>query len=121
MDEQEFDALFHRPFEREDVFRADAQLRRCTTLATALCGRTPEDLQRQLLARHPEIPVGFTLADFRELRQFAQRIAARLRNPRHAWASPQPSRILVVGTQRYTEWEARCEIIRRTVEHLENR
>ena len=67
MDEQEFDALFQRPFGREDLERAKAGLGRCGTLAVALFGRTPEDLRRQLVASHPEIPSGFALADFRDL------------------------------------------------------
>jgi hypothetical protein len=60
MDEQEFDSLMQsRPFGRDDAMRADLQLRRGVTLAIALWGRTPDDLQRQLLAPSPQIPSGF--------------------------------------------------------------
>jgi hypothetical protein len=61
-DEEEFDSLMQwRPFGREDAGRADAALLRRSTLGLALWGRTSADLQRQLLAVHPEIPSGFDL------------------------------------------------------------
>jgi len=69
MDEEEFDALRRwRPFGTEDAMRlfnrdsSDIELR--MRLGAALWGRTSEDLRRQLLAPHPEIPPGFDLADF---------------------------------------------------------
>jgi hypothetical protein len=101
--------------------RADAQARRCTTLGIALWGRNSGDLQRQLLASHPEIPPGFDLENFWYLYRSAQRIAENLNNPRHAWSLPfaRSSAMISVGTQRFTEGEARCEIVRRAIEYLE--
>jgi hypothetical protein len=122
MDEQEFDSLMpSRPFRREDALRADLQLRRGITLALALWGRTPDDLRRQLLAPVPEIPSGFDLADLQELQRNAQNISAGMSDPRNAWLSRLAfsSHTIFVGAQRFTAWEARCEIVRRAVEYLE--
>jgi hypothetical protein len=126
MDEQEFDALFQsRPFRTEDAMREDARWRRCATLASALFGRTPEDLRRQLVASHPQIPSGFDLNDFRELLQHVQIVSSALCKPRNAWLSPHlslsGSETIFVGTQRFTAWEARSEIVRRAIAYLENR
>ncbi len=122
MDEEEFDSLTRlRPFGREDAMRVDAQWRRIATLGQALWGRTSDDLQRQLLARYPDIPPNFDLADFRRLQQSAHKISAALGGPRFAWMSPlSRSSSILVGTQRFTAWEARCEIVRRAIEYLEN-
>ena len=129
MDEQEFDALFLRPFAKEDFHRLDAQWGRSATLASALFGRTPEDLRRQLVASHPQIPSGFALADFRDLERHVQTISglvlSRSSNPRMAWLSPWLSQFasasITVDGQSYTIWEARCEIVRRAIEYLESR
>lgn len=129
MDEQEFDALFQRPFGKADFQRADAQWGRSATLASALFGRTPEDLRRQLVASHPQIPSGFELADFRYLQQHVQTISGLVlsgsSNPRMVWLSPRltqfASATITIGGQRYTVWEARCEIVRRAIEYLESR
>jgi len=129
MDEQEFDALFQRPFGRADFQRADAQWGRSATLASALFGRTPEDLRRQLVAAHPQIPSGFELADFRDLQRHVQTISGLVlsgsSNQRMAWLSPWltqfASDTIAIGGQRYTVWEARCEIVRRAIEYLESR
>jgi hypothetical protein len=129
MDEQEFDALFQRPFGREDLERAEAGLGRCGTLAVALFGRTPEDLRRQLVASHPEIPSGFALADFRDLERHLPTISGLVlsgsSNPRLKWLSPwltqSASASITVDGQRYTVWEARCEIVRRAIEYLKRR
>jgi hypothetical protein len=118
MDEQEFDSLFSVPFGTEDAMRIDARGRRFATLGSALWGKTVDDLERNLLAPHPEIPLGFDLADFQELQLMAQRILLYLSNPRSAWISTLPPRTIIVGSARYTEWEARCEIVRRAIEHL---
>ena len=68
MNEEDFDLLMQgRPYGTEDALRADAQLQRLFTLRAALWGRTPDDLQRQLLAPHPEIPPGIALPDLQEL------------------------------------------------------
>jgi hypothetical protein len=98
--------------------RIDARGRRFATLGSALWGKTVDDLERNLLAPHPEIPLGFDLADFQELQLMAQRILLYLSNPRSAWISTLPPRTIIVGSARYTEWEARCEIVRRAIEHL---
>jgi hypothetical protein len=123
MDEQEFDSLMQsRPFGRDDAMRADLQLRRGVTLAIALWGRTPDDLQRQLLAPSPEIPSGFDLTDLRELQRRAEKISAGMSDPRYEWLSRLAfsSQTIFVGAQRFTAWEARCEIVRRAIEYLEN-
>lgn len=123
MDEQEFDSLMQaRPFGRDDAMRADLQLRRGVTLAIALWGRTPDDLQRQLLAPSPEIPSGFDLTDLRELQRRAEKISAGMSEPQYAWLSRLAfsSQTIFVGAQRFTAWEARCEIVRRAIEYLEN-
>lgn len=67
--------------------RADAALRRRSTLGLALWGRTFADLQRQLLAVHPEIPSGFSLDDFRALERGTHMISSCLSDPRCAWLS----------------------------------
>ena len=123
MDEEEFDSLLNsRPFTAKDAAVADAQLRRRVTLAIALWGRTLDDLQRQLLAPYPAIPAGFDLADFRELHRSLQNISDGLSNPRHALLTRLPvlSQVISVGTQRFTAWEARYEIVRRAIEYMEN-
>jgi hypothetical protein len=129
MDEQEFDALFRRPFGKEDFHRADARWGRSATLACALFGRTPEDLRRQLVASLPKIPSGFDLADFRDLERHVQTISGLVlsgsSNPRMAWLSPWftqfASASITADGQCYTVWEARCEIVRRAIEYLESR
>jgi hypothetical protein len=121
MDEQEFDSLFRQPFGVEDAMRADARWRRCVPLGVALWGRTSGDLQRQLLAPHPEIPAGFDLDDFRELQRSAQIVSYGLSSRRFAGASPAWAPPTVsVGSQRFTVWEARGEVVRRAIEYLEN-
>jgi hypothetical protein len=128
MDEQEFDSLFSsRPFGTGDAVRLDARLRRSATLASLLWGRTPHDLQRRRLAPNPGIPPGYTLADFRALREHAHRISNVMTSERfaglkgysraHEFTSP----VIFVGTQRLTLWETRFELIRRAIEFLENR
>jgi hypothetical protein len=107
-----------RPFERKDAIQVDVQLRRCITLAIALRGRTLDDLQRRLLAPSPEIPSGFDLADFRELQRRAQAISAGFSESQFVLLLS--SQAIFVGAQRFTEWEARCEIVRRAIEYLEN-
>ena len=104
MDEQEFDSLAERS----------------RMLTVGLWGRTPDDLQRQLLAPYPEIPSGFELDDLRELLRSVERISVPLIDPRYAvqWFSSQT---ILVGTQSFTVWEARCEIVRRAIEYLESR
>jgi len=123
MDEEAFDSLMQSPpFGTKDAIRTDVQLRRRMTLAIALWGRTIDDLQRQLTAPSPEIPSGFELADFRELQRRTQEISAGLSDPRFASLTHLvafSSQTILVGTQSFTAWEARCEIVRRAIEYLE--
>jgi|SRR5580700_2706273 hypothetical protein len=128
MDEEEFDSLMKlRPFGTEDAASWESQLRRnirlSMTLGSALWGRTSGDLQRQLLAPHPEIPSGFDLDDFRELLQWtAQMTSAVLAAQRRGFSpSALSSPTVFVGTQGFTTWEAKCEIVRRAIEYLEKR
>lgn len=118
MDGKDFDSL--QPFRTDDAARMNVRWGRSTVLATALWGRTSEDLRRQLLAPHPEIPPGFDLADFRHLQQIAETLSASSGTPRLAWLSPlnTSSATVMVGTQQLTTWEARFEIVRRAIEHL---
>ena len=116
MDEEEFDALIQRrPFGAKDAKRAELQFRRSASLASTLYGKTADDLRRQLLAPSHEIPSGFDLADFRQLLRTTEQLSAAM--PRLAFAP----KTIVLGTQRHREWEARCEIIRRAIEYIENR
>jgi hypothetical protein len=124
MDEEEFDSLMgSRAFGTADALRADARLRRCATLGAALWGRTSDDLQRQLLAPYPAIPSGFALADFRELERSVREVAFVMSNPRQKWLPRMAafSSVIFVGAERFTIWEARCEIVRRAIEYLEER
>jgi hypothetical protein len=116
MEEEEFDALVQaRPFGTEDAMRADRQVRRSASLGITLFGKTADDLRRQLLANFPEIPSGFDLSDFRQLLQTSVVLSAAVSQADIA------SETIAVGDERYTEWEARCEIVRRAIECLENR
>jgi hypothetical protein len=118
MNEEEFDsAMGGAPFGTADAQRAEAEWRRSLSLGVALWGRTADDLQRQLLAPHPEIPSGFNLAELRRLLTSTQIIASAAWLPRSALASP----IVVAGERTFTAWEARCEILRRAIEYLESR
>ena len=129
MDEEEFGALMNlRPFGTEDAIHWYAQIRGDIglgmTLGSALWGRTSEDLQRHLLAPHPEIPSGFDLDDLRKLLQWtAQMSSAVLAVQRMRGLSPAvlPPPAVFVGTHGFTIWEARCEIVRRAIDYLENR
>lgn len=125
MDEQEFDALFSsRPYGTQDAMREDARRGRWGTLATLLFGRTPDDLRRQLLASHPEIPTGYDLTDFHDLQRHLELVSGALSNPRNTWLSPLRTGafgVIEVGTQRLSVWQARLEILRRAIVYLENR
>lgn len=124
MYEEEFDASLHlRRFGRDDVAQADARARRCTALGIALWGRNSGNLQRQLQAPHPEIPAGFDLSDFWDLLRSTRRISDSLSDPRRAslFRLGRSSATIFVGTRQFTEWEARCEIVRRAIEYLESR
>ncbi len=137
MDEEELDAMKLLPFGTRDAMRWETQVSDDTRLrmrlGLALWGRTTGDLQRQLLAPHPEIPAGFDLTDFHNLLQWTAQItsvvsqAQRIRTWSPAAlsgadaAGGMGSPFVFVGTQRFTLWEARCEIVRRAVDYLEQR
>jgi hypothetical protein len=129
MDEEEFDAFMElRPFGTEDAMRWDAQVRGdvglSMTLGSALWGKTSDDLQRQLLAPHPEIPPGFGLADFRKLLQWTARMTSAVlvfQRLRGLCPAVLPPPTVFVRTQGFTVWEARREIVRRAIDHLEKR
>ena len=122
MNEEEFDSLIQgRPFESADVRLLETQAGRCTALGVALWGKTVDDLHRQLLAPYPEVPSGFDLTDFRKLQEWVQLISTRSNDLRFAWLPrfAHSSSTISVGTQQFTEWEARGEIVRRAIEYLE--
>ena len=125
MKEEDFDALMKgQPFGTEDALRADAQLRRIFALGAALWGRTPDDLQRQLLAAHPEMPPGVCLADLWELLRSVEAMLAAFHDEKSMLGSISialSSPTIAIGTQQFTAWEARCEIIRRAIQYLETR
>ena len=129
VDEEEFFAFMNsRPWGTGDAAQWEAQSRSnaklVMTLGPALWGRTPEDSQRQLLASHPDIPPGLDLADLRELLQWAVQINSALVSLQRMRGLP-PSVLssppLYVGAAGLTVWEARCEIVRRAIDYLENR
>ena len=125
MDEQEFDTLLSsRPFRTQDAMREEARFRRCATLSALLFGKTGDDLRRQLLASHPEIPTGYDLTDFQDLQRHLELVTGELSNPRNTWLTPLRTAafgVIEVGTQRLSIWEARLEILRRAIDYLENR
>jgi hypothetical protein len=124
MDESEFDAAFPgRPFGTGDGVRWEAQARRTERLALALWGRSAGDLQRQLLSRYPEIPPGFELADFHELYRTTRLFLHALNDPKRSWLHHygRSGGVVFVGDRQFSEWEARCEIVRRAIEFLELR
>ncbi|HEY3768123.1 MAG TPA: hypothetical protein VGN44_05580 [Candidatus Angelobacter sp.] len=125
MKEEDFDALMKgRSFGTEDATRVDAQLRRIFTLGAVLWGRTSDDLQRQLLAPHPDIPLGIGLSDLRELLRNVELMLAAFHDEKGALASISialSSPTITIGTQQFTAWEARCEIVRRAIQYLETR
>jgi hypothetical protein len=121
MDEEELDSWMHsRPFKSEDAGRAELEAGRLTALGVALWGRTSADLQRQLLAPHPEIPHGVDLDELRKLQRSAQEIVDALNDSRRPWlhSLARTSAIISVGNQRFTEWEARLEIVRRAIDRF---
>jgi hypothetical protein len=130
MNEEEFDALMKsRRFGTEDVVHWEGELLANTglsmTLGDRLWGKTSEDAQRQLLAPYPKLPEAFELADFRKLLQFTAKMAPAVsaiqRMRSSASPSTHPTATVFVRSQGFTLWEARCEIVRRAIEYLENR
>ena len=130
MTEDEFDSLMRsqRSFGTNDAVNAEAQMLRgmtlLSTLGVALWGKTESEAQHQLLKSHPEIPLGFGLADFRELlRVCAQMVeATNVIHKSMGLSHLVPhSQTIVVGSESFTLLEARCEIVRRVIDYLENR
>lgn len=124
MNEEEFDSLLQsKPFTAKDAAQRDIQARRCMILATALWGRTVDDLRRQFLAPHPEVPLGYNLNDFHELLRTIQNICDDIGNSRKDWLTrlPQFTQTFSIGTRSVNAWEARREVVRRAIEFLENR
>jgi hypothetical protein len=118
MTEEEFEASMNlAPFGTADAARAEAQWQRYMSLGVALWGRTAQDLQRQLLAPHPEIPPGFDLEELRRLHTTTQAISLAKWLPRATLSGP----IVFADERSFTAWEARCEIVRRAIEYLESR
>ena len=113
-----------RPFGTQDALRENTRWRRCATLGTLLFGRTPDDLRRQLLASHPEVPPAYDLTDFHDLQRHLEMITGALSNPRNTWLSPLGTAafgVIELGTQHLSVWEASLEILRRAIAFLENR
>src|SRR5579884_333474 len=124
MEEHEFDSLREwRPFGTQEAGAAAARMGQCATLAVALWGTTREDLEQRLRARTPVITAGDEPADLWALYDQARKLAAAFENPANTWL-PQHLRdgsaMIVVGAERFTAWQARCEIVRRAIEFLED-
>jgi hypothetical protein len=124
MTEEEFDSLMRaRSFGTEDARRLETQMLRGTallaTLGASLWGKTDDDLRRQLLRPYPAIPPGCGVRDLQDLlhvtAQMITAISAMVGLSHLFDTSPR----IVVHAQSYTLWEARCEIVRRAIEHLE--
>jgi hypothetical protein len=61
------------------------------------------------------------LADFRELAMSAQMVANVLENARKFGLHPAIyTPAIFIGAEGFTLWEARCKIVRRAIEFLEN-
>jgi hypothetical protein len=129
MTEDEFDALMRarRPYGTKDAVNAEAKIRHgitlMSTLGVALWGKTDDDLRHQLAKPYPEIPPGFDLSDFRDLLHVcAQEVSAV--SALHKTAGLEHllpwSRTIVVGSESFTVLEARCELVRRAIDYLEN-
>ncbi len=128
MTEDEFDSLMRsRSYGTQDATNAEAQILHgmtlLSTLGVALWGKTDGDLQHQLRRPHPEIPPGFDVSDFRKLlRVCAQVVSADAVSATQAGLGHLVpwSRTIVVGSESFTVLEARCEIVRRAIDYLEN-
>jgi hypothetical protein len=129
MDEEDLDNLLLQPLDHLELTKIDAGMLRPATLAQALWGTTRLDLERQLLALHPAVPPTFDLADYRALERSTQRVLMLLQNRAVArlfarmtsnlFAATNPP--VVIGSIKYTEIEARHEIVRRAIQYLEGR
>jgi hypothetical protein len=129
MNEEDLDKFLLQPLDHLELTKIDARMRRSATLAQALWGKTLQDLERQLVAPHPALPPTFDLADYRELERSTQRVLVLLKSERVArllaamnstFVAAMKSTV-IIGTTKYTEMEARHEIVRRAIEYLEGR
>jgi len=126
MDEDDFLSSRNlRPFGSADFGRMEALATRLRALGLALFGPTTADLERQLLARYPHIPAGFELSDFRKLLETLERFPS-LDDPRYACLAQSSTfaalrATILVGDRRLMLIEARIEVVRRAIEHLEKR
>jgi hypothetical protein len=124
MDEEELDSMLRsRPFTTADVVRFEAQAGHLARVGRRLWGRTSADLQRQLLERRPEIPSGVELADLRDLQAWVQEFVDALSDPKRPWllGFARSTPVIAAGDRRFTEWEARLEVVRRAIEYFETR
>ena len=113
-----------RPFETKTAVQRQIQLARCAALGKGLWGRTADDLRRQLQQVYPEVPSGFSMADFRELLDVSERVGSLdILERRNAWLTSLSgfAGTISVGRQRFTAWQARSEIVRRAIDYLEQR
>jgi len=111
LNEHELDASrAWKPFGSHNVKNAE----RLPALALALCGRTADGLRQQLLVSAPKLPRGYTLADLQVLEKQARLM---IKNPA---AFPKlAAQVIVIGSQTFSGLEARCEVVRRAIEHLD--
>jgi hypothetical protein len=128
MTEEEFDSLMRaaRPFGSEDAKQLEARMLRSTALVTtlgaAIWGKTNDDLRRQLLRPYPALPPGYSVRDLHDLLHLSGLMVSAIATAYKTVGLPHAfdtSRPIVVHDRSYTAWEARCEIVRRAIEHLE--
>ena len=111
MDEYEFDSLQYEPWDRKKSELFDA-------LKAWLWSMSLDQLKWQLLAKSPEIPPGYGLADFVKLKRHADWVVIALKEPQFLWIS-RSMPVITLGERCFTAFEARCEIIRRAIAFLE--
>ena len=119
MDEHVFDSLKPwRPFSTYDSACLEVQSGWLTMLAKGLWGTTNENVESQLRAKYPRIPANCTIPDLRKLLQLANVLS----QSRRTFVLPKSfsSLSIAAGSQRFTTWEARREIVRRAIEFLES-
>ena len=129
MTEEEFDSLMRaaRSFGSEDARQLEGRMlgsmALLKTLGAALWGKTDDDLRRQLLRPYPAIPPGYGVRDLHDLLLASGQIVSAMAAAYKIVGLPHAfdTSTIVVHAQSYTAWEARCEIVRRAIEHLEKR
>jgi hypothetical protein len=140
MDQHDFDAMFptRQPFSTGDAKRLDAHHRPLASLAFALCGRDPAEIERKRLAPPSELLAGividrsaagpstdadgrtFRLEDFRAfLRQWSELASVDASDPRYKWLPRWAAPVVTIGHQSFNLWQARYEIVRRASVYLE--